>query len=210
MFLCNFLSDSSFHDAPFVSNYKEGSHKHDSHFSVTESLRSLLDSSSQALRSLKGLEVRVEELCKLWTERADSSRFRLSRIEWFRETVRARHEYLLIHVKNDKDATQDTQGLWLRLERRPTHALERRRDYVTRLLGHFEADDVVTISRHKADLLHQDNVDSKPQDTMTFNANEPRLSLRYVLEVLKIIHEESHEYHIAGVSIILFLLLQPI
>ncbi|KAF8607319.1 hypothetical protein BDV93DRAFT_307205 [Ceratobasidium sp. AG-I] len=199
-FLCSFLSDFGSHDTPFFASDCESNRRQDTDFSISGSLRSVLDSSSRALESLKGLEVRVEELYKLWTERADSTRFRLSQIDWFRERVGAHHEYLLIHIHNDKDEIEDTQGLWLRLERRPTATVERRRHCLTRLFGHFEADDLATISRQKGHLLHRDNMEAELRGAVMFDPNETRLSLRYILEVLTIIHEESPEYHIAGAN----------
>jgi hypothetical protein len=168
------------------------------HSKIVPSLLVVSDSSSRALESLRGMEVHVKALCATWSDQITSC-FRLSRIEWYREKTGAHHEYLIANVRNESDTTQDTKGLWLRLERRPKTGfeLERKRDYFTRLIGHFEADDVVTISRQKEHLLHRDDMQAELQATMRFHE---KVSLRYIMEVLKIIHEESPSYHLAGVS----------
>jgi hypothetical protein len=142
----------------------------------------------------------VKALCAAWTEEITSC-FRLSRVECFREQVGSHHEFLIAYVHSESDANPDTKGLWLRLERRPKTELERRREHITRLIGHSEADDIVTISRQKEDLLPRDDMhpelQAELQATMRFRE---KISLWYIMEVLKIIHEESPEYHIVGVS----------
>ncbi|KAG9116808.1 hypothetical protein FRC07_007443 [Ceratobasidium sp. 392] len=122
----------------------------------------------------------------------------LSRVEWFREARGAHHEYLIANIKNDGSSSHEGKGLWLRLERRPKDGLfERKRDRFTRLFGHFPANDLVTISRRREDLLHRDDANDEFQTSMSFTG---KVSLRYILEVLKIIHEESPTYHLAGAN----------
>ncbi|KAG8712333.1 hypothetical protein FRC08_014741 [Ceratobasidium sp. 394] len=191
--LCDFISafgpDS---DAQWSSGDKT---IEDSHSSVRASFLAVSGSSSRALESLRGMEVHVKALCAAWTEQV-TSRFRLSRIEWFRETTRARHEYLIANVASTTSSPNDANGLWLRLERRPK-TFERMRDYVPGLAGKFEANDSVTIARRREHLLHRGIEQDEFQTSMSFRES---VSLRYILEVLKIIHEESPTYHIAGAN----------
>ncbi|KAG8694974.1 hypothetical protein FRC12_016450 [Ceratobasidium sp. 428] len=155
-------------------------------------------SSSRTLERLRGMEVHVKELCATWTGQV-TSRFTLSRIEWFRETQGARHEYLIANINSDSSLTPQAEGLWLRLERRPKEGLviERKRDHLTRLFGQFPADDLITISRRRGDLLHRDGMKDKFQTSMSF---KNKVTLGYILDVLKIIHEESPTYHLAGAN----------
>jgi hypothetical protein len=166
------------------------------HHGIIRSFLAMSGSSSRTLSQLKGLEVHARELCNIWTDRL-TVRFQLSSFEWFREKTGARHEYLVFNLKSDESRSKD---LWLRLERRPREEIMRKRDTLTRLVGWFEAHDSITISHQKTNVLHRDNMEAELQASVTFDG---WLSLAYLVKVLKIIHEESPEYHLAGVSVIL-------
>ncbi|KAG8743289.1 hypothetical protein FRC10_012252 [Ceratobasidium sp. 414] len=191
--LCDFIS--AFGSDSDAQPSSEGKTTKDGRSSIRSSFLAVAGSSSRALESLRGMEVQVKALCATWTEQI-TSRFRVSRVEWFREKYGAHHEYLIANVAGMANSPDDTSGLWLRLERRPK-TFERMRDYVPGLAGKFEANDSVTIARRREHLLHRTMVEDEFQTSMSFRES---VSLRYILEVLKIIHEESPTYHIAGAN----------
>ncbi|KAG8694975.1 hypothetical protein FRC09_009473 [Ceratobasidium sp. 395] len=166
------------------------------HSAIGSSLLALSSSSGRALQCLKGLEIHVKELCAAWADQLQTGCFRLSRIECFREKTGAHHEYLVAKIASGTSLSDEANGLWLRLERRPK-AMERLRDYMPGLVGRFEADDIITISRQKNDLLYREDSGDEFRASMTFHEG---ISLGYILEVLKIIHEESYTYHIMGAN----------
>lgn len=175
----------------------EGAQK-DNRPAIPSFLAASAASSSRALEKLKGLEVHVRELFNIWPDSV-TARFRLSSFEWFRDTTGARHEYLIFNLKANESTDRDqSKDLWLRLERRPREEVARKRDALTRLVGRFEALDIATISHHKAGVLHRDNMEDEPQASVLFDGH---LSLAFLVKLLKIIHDESREYHLAGVSV---------
>lgn len=158
----------------------------------SQSLLAASASSSRTLSQLKGLEVHARELCKIWTEHITSG-FRLSHFEWYREKIGARHEFLIFSL----ESAGTGKSLWLRVERRPTEDLRRKRDALTRLVGWHEANDIVTISHQKTNLLRQEGVEPELQTSEPLGE---KVSLAYLVNVLKIIHNESYAYHLAGAN----------
>lgn len=156
-------------------------------------------SSNDALKKLKGLKTNVQDLYETWKVYKDSTQYRLARIEWFREAKHVHHEYLLACINKGQDLPADTQNLWLRLERRPKSSdqVEHARELLTRLNGHFEADDIITISGQRADLFEGE--EPAPHTTIPFDTDQRQPSLMYMLEVLRIIHQESPKYYLVGV-----------
>ncbi|CAE6337801.1 unnamed protein product [Rhizoctonia solani] len=145
----------------------------------------------------RGLVMDARELCKMWAGCA-TNRFRLASFQWFRDTVGARHEYLLFKLESDKSSAPSRKDLWLRLERRPsTKARGSKRKLMGSLLGQFTADDLITLSPRREDLFYPEDAPLEPQASVVFSE---KLSLRYLVDVLDIIHGESLEYHIAGAN----------
>ncbi|KAG8750467.1 hypothetical protein FRC11_010372, partial [Ceratobasidium sp. 423] len=139
----------------------------------------------------------ARELCRIWGSCA-TGRFRLTSFEWFRDTVGARHEYLLFKLKSGGSSAHSRKDMWLRLERRPsTKEGTSRRELMKSLFGQSVASDLITLSPQREDLLHPEDRPLKPQASVIF---EERLSLSYLVDVLNIIHKESLEYHIAGAN----------
>ncbi|KAF8688530.1 hypothetical protein RHS03_09561, partial [Rhizoctonia solani] len=158
-------------------------------------LKNFLPSSSgRSIFPDNGLVMNAREVCKMWASCA-TKHFQLTSFQWFKNTGGARHEYLLFKLQNDESTSPTHKVMWLRLERRPSAKAESsKRTLMGSLWGQFVADDLITISPRREDLLHIDGT-SLEQASATFHK---KLSLRYLLEVLNIIHGESPEYHLAG------------
>ncbi|CEL54906.1 hypothetical protein RSOLAG1IB_07398 [Rhizoctonia solani AG-1 IB] len=153
----------------------------------------LTSSSRRCSSQIGGLVMDARELCKIWAGCA-TNRFQLTSFQWFKNTAGARHEYLIFKLESNETSNPSRKDLWLRLERRPTAKLgESRR----KLWGQFTADDLITLSPRREDLLHPEDTLLEPQASATFSE---KLSLRYLVDVLDIIHRESMEYHIAGAN----------
>ncbi|CAE6442228.1 unnamed protein product [Rhizoctonia solani] len=167
---------------------------------ASKSTRTLFSISSSSARSIfphGGLVMDTKELCKIWAGCA-TNRFHFTSFEWFREPVGARHEYLLFKLESTGNSIHTRKDMWLRLERRPSaKEAAKKRKLMGSLFGQFAADDLVTLSPQREDLLHIEHMPSEPQASVVFGEN---LSLRYLLDVLNIIHKESLEYHIAGAN----------
>ncbi|QRW13449.1 hypothetical protein RhiLY_12448 [Ceratobasidium sp. AG-Ba] len=176
---------------------EESSVKRSNHNKLSDSLgskfRATVGFSSRALERLRGMEVQINTLCNVWKDQ-DTGSFMLRRIECFREKSGAHHEYLIAKITTDIDSLEDANGLWLRLERRPK-TLDGMREYVSGFMGKFEAHDLVTIARRREDLLHREDESLEFRASMTFPGS---VSLSYMLEILRVIHEESPTYHIVG------------
>ncbi|KAF8752147.1 hypothetical protein RHS01_07884 [Rhizoctonia solani] len=151
-------------------------------------------SSGHSIFPDKGLIMNAREVCKMWASCA-TNHFQLASFQWFKDTRVARHEYLLFKLQRGESTSPTHKVMWLRLERRPSAKAESsKRKLMGSLWGQFIADDLITISPRREDLLHLDG-SSLEQASATFHE---KLSLRYLLEVLNIIHGESPEYHLAG------------
>ncbi|CAE7213321.1 unnamed protein product [Rhizoctonia solani] len=165
--------------------------------SLTPKLPSIASSSRGSIFPNGGLAMDAKELCRLWAGCA-TNRFHLASFQWFRDPVGARHEYLLFKLESGEGAGHSCKDLWLRLERRPSAKEgEKKRKLMGSLFGQFAADDLVTLSAQREDLLRLEDIPSEPQASVVFRE---RLSLRYLLDVLNIIQKESLEYHIAGAN----------
>ncbi|CAE6511253.1 unnamed protein product [Rhizoctonia solani] len=164
---------------------------------LARTLPSISSSSGGSIFPGGGLVMDTRELCKIWAGCA-TDRFHLTSFEWFRDPVGARHEYLLFKLESGGSPGHSRKDMWLRLERRPSaKEATKKRKLMGSLFGQFAADDLVTLSPQREDLLPSKDMSSEPQASVIFKEN---LSLRYLLDVLNIIHRESLEYHIAGAN----------
>ncbi|KDN39798.1 hypothetical protein RSAG8_08590, partial [Rhizoctonia solani AG-8 WAC10335] len=164
---------------------------------ISRKLPSIPSSSRGSIFPHGGLAMDAKELCRIWAGCA-TNRFHLTSFQWFRDPVGARHEYLLFKIESGGSLGHSRKDLWLRLERRPSaKEAKKTRKLMGSLFGQFAADDLVTLSPQREDLLGPEEMSPGPQASVTFREN---LSLRYLLDVLDIIHKESLEYHIAGAN----------
>ncbi|KAG8743273.1 hypothetical protein FRC10_012236 [Ceratobasidium sp. 414] len=149
----------------------------------------VLGASSRGLGALKVPEVHIKELYEAWKDQLTSF-FGLSRIEYFRDTVGSHHEYLIINVRGGANSDDELGDIWLRLERRPMHC-ESKRKRIASVIGGLEANDTVAMSRRREDLLVRENMEHELRATASFCGN---ISLKYILEVLNIIHDNANTY----------------
>ncbi|KAH7337631.1 hypothetical protein B0J17DRAFT_768795 [Rhizoctonia solani] len=164
---------------------------------LTKKLPSISSSSGSSIFPAGGLVMDARELCKIWAGCA-TNHFQLTSFQWFRDTVGARHEYLLFKLENGRSLGHSYNDLWLRIERRPRNKEGmNKRKLMGSLFGQFVADDMITLSPQREDLLRLDNTTLEPQASVVFSE---KLSLGYLLDILEIIHKESLEYHIAGAN----------
>ncbi|CAE6455891.1 unnamed protein product [Rhizoctonia solani] len=169
--------------------------QHASNF--TQKLASISSSSGSSIFPGGGLVMDARELCKIWAGCA-IGRFQLTSLQWFRDAVGARHEYLLFKLESGGNMSHSRKELWLRLERRPSAKEGKsKRKLMGSLFGQRTADDLITLAPQREDLLHLEDIPLGPQASVVFSE---KLSLRYLVDVLDIIHKESLEYHIAGAN----------
>ncbi|KAJ1301104.1 hypothetical protein OPQ81_003520 [Rhizoctonia solani] len=163
----------------------------------TEKLSSVSSSSRRSICPLGGLVMDARELCKIWAGCA-INHFQLTSFQWFRDTVGARHEYLIFKLESGSNPGKSPKDLWLRIERRPsTKEGVSKRKLMGSLFGQFAADDLITLSPQREDLLYLEDEPLEPRASVIFR---DKLSLGYLVDVLNIIHKESLEYHIAGAN----------
>ncbi|KAG9085449.1 hypothetical protein FRC06_003595 [Ceratobasidium sp. 370] len=153
----------------------------------------MFGASSRGLGALKVPEVHIKELYEAWKGQLTSC-FGLSRIEYFRDTVGSHHEYLIINVRGGASSGNKPGDIWLRLERRPMHCDGKRRR-IASVIGGSEANDTVAMSRRREDLLVRESMEHELRATASFRR---AISLKYILEVLNIIHDNANTYSILG------------
>ncbi|KAG9095143.1 hypothetical protein FS749_011009 [Ceratobasidium sp. UAMH 11750] len=153
----------------------------------------IFDASSRSLGALKVPEVHIKELYEAWKDQLIGS-FGLSHIEYFRDKVGSHHEYLIINVGGANLGGPNSGDLWLRLERRPMNC-EGKRERIASVIGGLEANDTVAMSRRREDLLVRENMERELRATGSFLTTIP---LKYILEVLNIIHDNANTYSILG------------